>query len=123
MLMVWAVTNLTLQRPEYFFLRPGNAGTELPERSRPRAAALARLENRRAGSHARHLASCDLRFGGASYCIRSGLMPGPDGTMNEYCDGGVASNSPVGIAHAVSKAADVVLLDPPFQPEPTSTMP
>ena len=44
-------------------------------------------------------------------------MPGPDGTVNEYCDGGVASNSPVGIAHATSKAADVVLLDPPFEPD------
>jgi len=32
MLMVWAVTNLTLQRPEYFFLRPYGAGTDLPER-------------------------------------------------------------------------------------------
>jgi predicted acylesterase/phospholipase RssA len=45
------------------------------------------------------------------------LIPNPDGTVNEYCDGGVASNSPVGIAHAVSKGADVVLLDPKFEPD------
>ncbi|MGA9419968.1 MAG: hypothetical protein WBV40_12535, partial [Candidatus Cybelea sp.] len=38
------------------------------------------------------------------------------GTVNEYCDGGVASNSPVGIAHAISKGADVILMDPPFEP-------
>jgi hypothetical protein len=44
------------------------------------------------------------------------LIPNPDGTVNEYCDGGVASNSPVGIAHAVSKGADVILMDPPFEP-------
>jgi hypothetical protein len=37
--------------------------------------------------------------------------------MNEYCDGGVASNSPVGIAHSVAKGADVILLDPPFEPD------
>ena len=45
------------------------------------------------------------------------MMPGPDGVMNMYCDGGVASNSPVGIAHALAKGADIVLLDPPFEPE------
>jgi predicted acylesterase/phospholipase RssA len=45
------------------------------------------------------------------------LIPNPDGTVNEYCDGGVASNSPVGISHAVSSGADVVLLDPPFEPD------
>jgi predicted acylesterase/phospholipase RssA len=44
-------------------------------------------------------------------------IPNSDGTVNEYCDGGVASNSPVGIAHAFSKRADVVLLDPPFEPD------
>jgi predicted acylesterase/phospholipase RssA len=46
------------------------------------------------------------------------LLPAEDGAMNAYCDGGVASNSPVGIAHAVSRNADVVLLDPPFEPQP-----
>ena len=45
------------------------------------------------------------------------LIPNPDGTINQYCDGGVASHSPVGIAHATSKQADVVLLDPPFEPD------
>jgi predicted acylesterase/phospholipase RssA len=45
------------------------------------------------------------------------MMPGPDGEMNAYCDGGVASNSPVGIAHSIANAADVVLLDPPFTPD------
>ncbi len=45
------------------------------------------------------------------------VMPGPDGALNAYCDGGVASNSPVAIAHAVANSADVVLLDPPFEAE------
>jgi hypothetical protein len=43
-------------------------------------------------------------------------MPGPDGSINQYCDGGVASNSPVLFAHAVAAAADVILMDPPFEP-------
>ena len=42
-------------------------------------------------------------------------MPGPDGTLNQYCDGGVAANSPVSVAHAVSAGADVVLLNPPIE--------
>ena len=32
-------------------------------------------------------------------CLDPVEMPGPDGSVNEYCDGGVASNSPVGVAH------------------------
>jgi predicted acylesterase/phospholipase RssA len=117
MLMVWAVTNLTLQRPEYFFLRPGGAGAQLPERV-VRALQLSlgsKTVVREATPDLLHRAI----FASAALPIAFDpvLMPGPDGTMNEYCDGGVASNSPVGIAHAVSKAADVVLLDPPFQPD------
>jgi predicted acylesterase/phospholipase RssA len=45
------------------------------------------------------------------------MMPDPGGTLTPYCDGGVASNSPVGIAHALANAADVVLLEPPFEPQ------
>jgi predicted acylesterase/phospholipase RssA len=117
MVMVWAVTNLTLQRPEYFFLRPSGAGADLPERV-VHALQLSRGSKtvvREATPELLHRAI----FASAALPIAFDpvLMPGPDGTMNEYCDGGVASNSPVGIAHAVSKAADVVLLDPPFEPD------
>jgi predicted acylesterase/phospholipase RssA len=114
--LVWAVTNLTLQRPEYFFVRPNGSG-ELPEKV----------------SHALRLtlgphtvvreATPDLLhsaiFASAALPLVFDpvLIPNPDGALNEYCDGGVASNSPVGIAHAVSKGADVVLLDPPFEPD------
>jgi predicted acylesterase/phospholipase RssA len=117
MLMVWAVTNLTLQRPEYFFLRPGGTGAQLPERV-VRALQLSlgsKTVVREATPDLLHRAI----FASAALPIAFDpvLIPGPDGTINEYCDGGVASNSPVGIAHAVSKSADVVLLDPPFQPD------
>ncbi|MGA2761002.1 MAG: patatin-like phospholipase family protein [Candidatus Cybelea sp.] len=117
MVMVWAVTNLTLQRPEYFFLRPGNASTDLPERvvHALQLSLGSRTVVREATPDILHRAI----FASAALPIAFDpvVMPGPDGTLNEYCDGGVASNSPVGIAHAVSKAADVVLLDPPFQPD------
>ncbi|MGA8533498.1 MAG: patatin-like phospholipase family protein [Candidatus Tumulicola sp.] len=115
--LVWAVTNLSLQRPEYFYLRPRNASEELPQR-------VVRALQVSLGPHTVvREATPDLLhraiFASAALPIVFDpvLMPGPDGTINEYCDGGVASNSPVGIAHAVSKAADVVLLDPPFEPD------
>ncbi|HLY02919.1 MAG TPA: patatin-like phospholipase family protein [Candidatus Cybelea sp.] len=117
MVMVWAVTNLTLQRPEYFFLRPGGTGPDVPERvvHALQLSLGARTVVREATPDLLHRAI----FASAALPIAFDpvLMPGPDGTVNEYCDGGVASNSPVGIAHAVSKAADVVLLDPPFEPD------
>lgn len=115
-LMVWAVTNLSLQRPEYFFLRPRGAGAELPEKvvHALQLSLGSRTVVREATPEILHRAI----FASAALPIAFDpvTMPGPDGTPNLYCDGGVASNSPVGIAHAVSNAADVVLLDPPFEP-------
>ncbi len=113
--LVWAVTNLTLQRPEYFYVAP-RAGTAIPERV-VRALQFTLGPNtvvREATPDLLH----DAIFASAALPIVFDpvLMSGPDGTINEYCDGGVASNSPVGIAHATAKAADVVLLDPPFEP-------
>jgi predicted acylesterase/phospholipase RssA len=115
--MVWAVTNLSLQRPEYFYLRPNGSGEELPQR-------LVHALQASIGPHTVvREATPDLLhralFASAAIPIAfdSVLMPGPDGTINEYCDGGVASNSPVGIAHALSKSADVMFLDPPFEPD------
>jgi predicted acylesterase/phospholipase RssA len=114
--LVWAVTNLTLQRPEYFYLSK-NGGVAMPER-------VVNALRMTLGPHTIvREATPDLLhsaiFASAALPIVFDPveMPGPDGTINQYCDGGVASNSPVGIAHATSKAADVVLLDPPFEPD------
>jgi predicted acylesterase/phospholipase RssA len=114
--LVWAVTNLTLQRPEYFFIRP-NRSEEIPEE-------VAHALRLALGPHTVvREATPDLlhRAIFASAAIPLVFdpvpIPNPDGTIDEYCDGGVASNSPVGIAHAISKGADVVLLDPPFEPD------
>jgi predicted acylesterase/phospholipase RssA len=113
--LVWGVTNLAQQRPEYFFVRPERGGEELPERVRTALQILLGPHTivREATPDLLHLAI----FASAAIPIAFDpvIMPGPDGTPSPYCDGGVASNSPVGIAHAVAKSADVVLLDPPFE--------
>lgn len=115
--LVWAVTNLAQQRPEYFFIRPRNAGEELPH-SVVRALQVAlgaQTIVREAPPDLLHRAI----FASAALPIAFDpvMMPDSDGRDTAYCDGGVASNSPVGIAHAIAKSADVVLLDPPFEPE------
>ena len=115
--LVFSVTNLTLQRPEYFYVRPQNSEGDLPKRV-VRALQLTLGPHtvvREATPELLHRAL----FASAALPIAFDPVeiPNPDGTTNEYCDGGVASNSPVGIAHAVSKGADVVLLDPPFEPD------
>ncbi|HEY4433303.1 MAG TPA: patatin-like phospholipase family protein [Candidatus Cybelea sp.] len=114
--LIWAVTNLTHQRPEYFYVRPGG-GQELPLRVTHALRVLLGEQTvvREATPDILHSAlfasiAIPIAFDPIS-------MPGPDGTLNAYCDGGVASNSPVGIAHAVAQGADIVLLDPPFEPE------
>jgi predicted acylesterase/phospholipase RssA len=115
--LVWAVTNLAQQRPEYFFVRPNGRGQELPERVVHALQVSLGPETiaREATPELLHRAL----FASAALPIVFDpvIIPGPDGSPNPYCDGGVASNSPVGIAHAVSKAADVVLMDPRFEPE------
>ncbi len=116
--LIWAVTNLTHQRPEYFFLDPRERTAGFSERvTRALRVSLGpQTEVREATPDLLHKAL----FASAAIPIAFDpvMMPGPDGTLNAYCDGGVASNSPVGIAHSIADAADVILLDPPFEPEP-----
>lgn len=115
--LVFAVTNLTLQRPEYFYVRPKNEEGDIPERvtNALRLTLGPHTVVREATPELLHRAL----FASAALPLAFDPVeiPNPDGTMNEYCDGGVASNSPVGIAHAVSSAADVIFLDPPFEPD------
>lgn len=41
-------------------------------------------------------------------------LPAPDGRgTNQYCDGGVAANTPLGFARTVAHKVHVILLDPP----------
>jgi predicted acylesterase/phospholipase RssA len=115
--LVWAVTNLTKQRPEYFFVNPDPRSAAVLER------VTGALRISLGPQTVVREATPDLlrRALLASAAIPIAFdpveMPGPDGSANEYCDGGVASNSPVGVAHAIARAADVILLDPPFEGE------
>jgi predicted acylesterase/phospholipase RssA len=115
--LVFATTNLTLQRPEYFYARPQSRSGDIRKK-------IVRELQLTLGPHTvvREATPDLLRralFASAALPLVFDpvLIPNPDGIVNEYCDGGVASNSPVGIAHAVSSGADVVLLDPPFEPK------
>jgi predicted acylesterase/phospholipase RssA len=117
--LVFSVTNLTLQRPEYFYVRPQNAEGDIPKR-------VTHALRLTLGPHTVvREATPDLLhralFASAALPLAFDPVeiPNPDGATNEYCDGGVASNSPVGIAHAVAHGADVILLDPPFEPDTT----
>ncbi len=114
--VVWAVTNLTQQRSEYFYVRP-QQNLNLPERVVHALKILLGPHTvvREATPDILHMAL----FASMAIPIAFDpvVMPGPDGALNAYCDGGVASNSPVAIAHALANSADVVLLDPPFEAE------
>lgn len=115
--MVFAVTNLTRQRPEYFYVREQGVSQQFPQRVTHALRALLGPHTivREATPDILHKAIF------ASIAIPVAfdpvIMPGPNGRDNAYCDGGVASNSPVGIAHALASAADVVLLEPPLEPD------
>ncbi len=114
--LIWVATNLTMQRAEHFYLRPRGAPADVPRKlvtslqltlgpnSIVREATPGLLHRELFASAAVPLAWDPV------------ALPGPDGAINQYCDGGVASNSPVSFAHAVASAADVVLMDPPFEP-------
>ena len=115
--LVWATTNLTAQRPEYFYIRAKNQSVDLPARviHALQVTLGPHTVVREATPELLHQAI----FASAALPIVFDpvVMPDADGNPSAYCDGGVASNSPVGIAHAIANAADVVLIDPPFQPD------
>jgi predicted acylesterase/phospholipase RssA len=114
--LVWAVTNLGRQRPEYFYVHPKGNGPGPESFVRAFQASLGMQTVVREATpellHAALFASTALPI-----VFDPVAMPGPDGQTTYYCDGGVASNSPVGIARALSRAADVVLIEPRLEPE------
>ncbi|HEY5341277.1 MAG TPA: patatin-like phospholipase family protein [Candidatus Aquilonibacter sp.] len=113
---VWTVTNLTDQSPEFFFL----VDTKIAEDERKRAVAAIRLT---VGPHTvLREAAPDLLIDAlrASAAIPVAFdpvkLPAPSGNgTNDYVDGGVTANTPIGVARAAATRIDVVLLDPPFQ--------
>jgi predicted acylesterase/phospholipase RssA len=116
--LVWVTTNLTMQRPEYYYMRPPNAPAGLND------AITQSLRVTLGPQTVVREAAVDLFhrqiFASANVPLLWDPieLPGPDGSPNQYCDGGLAANSPVTVAHAVAEAADVVLLNPPFEDVP-----
>ena len=115
--LTWATTNLTTQRAEYFYVRPPGAPANFSQEliSSLRLTLGPHTVVREATPDILHRAIF------ASACIPLAfdpvVMPGPEGTPCSYCDGGVTANTPIAIAHAVSSAADVILMDPAFHDE------
>jgi predicted acylesterase/phospholipase RssA len=112
--MVWAVTNLTLETPEYYYL--------LPEWVTPEKEALAVESIHLAvGLHvpvlraSRDLLVDQLRASAAvPLAFDPVMLPGPHGKPAAYVDGGVTANTPVGAARALAATVDAVVLDPAF---------
>jgi predicted acylesterase/phospholipase RssA len=110
----WAVTNLTRQTSEYFYRLP--PGITESTRDAVLAAFSSTLQPgtvvREATNELLHRALF------ASACLPVVFdpidLPAPDGRgTNQYCDGGVAANTPLAFARTVAHNVHVVLLNPP----------
>jgi predicted acylesterase/phospholipase RssA len=115
--MVFAVTNLTTQSPEYFYKIP-------PSLNGTQSAELRRVFQLTLGPSAvirEATGSILLQALLASVAIPVIFDPVPlamaDGSKGFYVDGGVASNGSVLIARIFAKNIDVVFVDPPSQRE------
>jgi predicted acylesterase/phospholipase RssA len=114
--LLWPVTNLTTQSPEFFFMVP----TKLTREEREIAVNAIQTT---VGAHAvlREATPAILIDAlRASTAIPVAFDPVPlpaphDGGINLYVDGGVTANTPVAAARAAALRIDVVLLDPPLQ--------
>ena len=110
----WAVTNLTRRMPEYFYRLPASISTS--EREAVLAAFSSTLPPGTAIREATDELLHDALF--ASACLPIVFdpieLPTSDGSeMNQYCDGGVAANTPLAFARTVARNVHVVLLHPP----------
>lgn len=110
----WAVTNLTAQRSEYFYRLP--AGISKSERD----AVLRQFQYTLDPTSVVREATDDIlhRAIFASACLPVVFdpieLPSADGShTDQYCDGGVAANTPLGFARTVAHNVHVVLLTPP----------
>lgn len=115
---VWVATNLSKQQPEYFYMRRQNAPATLDDEF-VRALRIVLGPQTVVREATPDLFHKQIFASAAVPLLWDPVwLPGPDGTLDQYCDGGVAANSPVSVAHAVAAGADVVLLNPPFEEIP-----
>jgi predicted acylesterase/phospholipase RssA len=112
----WSVTNLTTQSPEFFYM----LHTDLTDQQRENARMAIKVT---VGPHAvlrecpRELVIDALRASAAiPVAFDPVVLPAPTGSgTNQYVDGGVTANTPIGVARAAALNVDVVLLDPPLE--------
>lgn len=115
--VIWTVTNLTDQQPEFFYRVP----TALTEQEHD--VAVAAIRDTVGPNTAVREATPDLLIDSlhASASIPLAFdpveLPAPGGGVAQYVDGGVTANTPIGVARAFAANVDVVLMDPEFQPE------
>jgi predicted acylesterase/phospholipase RssA len=113
--LVWAVTDLNYQRPEYFYRRAANSAAAPPEFifKSLRLTVGPNVVIREATDDILHKA---LQASAAIPLVFDPVtIVGHDGQPHQYVDGGVAANSPVSVARTVAKRVDVILLDPPLE--------
>jgi predicted acylesterase/phospholipase RssA len=115
--VVWTVTNLSDQRPEFFYRIP----TELTPLERDTA--IGAIKDTVGPDTAVREATPDILVDSlqASASIPLAFdpveLPSPTGGTAQYVDGGVTANTPIGVARAFAAIVDVVLMDPVFEPE------
>lgn len=114
----WAVTNLTRKTSEYFYRLPPSV-TQSTREAVLNAFTLT-LEPGTVIREAPDELLHDALF--ASACLPVVFdpidLPAPDGNgTNQYCDGGVAANTPIAFARTVAHNVHVVVLNPPAKQE------
>jgi predicted acylesterase/phospholipase RssA len=109
------VTNLTSQVVEYFYLLPKDFDQSKREFAiKSVQLAVGAIVPLREASP--DLLVKQLRASAAvPIAFDPVLLPGPDGKIDQYVDGGVTANTPIAVARALSSAVDAVLLSPPFK--------
>jgi predicted acylesterase/phospholipase RssA len=115
--VVWTVTNLSDQRPEFFYRIPQQL-TQIE-----RDTAVAAIRDTVGPDTAVREATPDLLIDSllASASIPLAFdpveLPSPTGGTAQYVDGGVTANTPIGVARTFAANVDVVLMDPVAEPE------
>lgn len=116
--LVWTVTNLSTQSPEFFYVIDRQLSREVSDRA-------AQVIRQVVGPNAvLREATPDLLIDAlrASAAIPVAFdpveLPTADGSsVDLYVDGGVTANTPIAVARAAARNIDVVLMDPPFERE------
>ncbi|MBD5656789.1 MAG: patatin-like phospholipase family protein, partial [Candidatus Eremiobacteraeota bacterium] len=111
--MVWAVTNLTTQLPEYFYRLPPSFGGKIPE-------PIERAFRVTLGEHVvvREASDAELHrtllaSAAVPIVFDPVMLKMADGTQGAYVDGAVGSDAAVAIARTVARNVDIVLVDTP----------